>query len=393
VGRFSGKEVQVSGGSILTIGGSLGRGKYLYSCSVCSKDTVLWELSSKTIRTEQIHKSYPPCYCHGHKRYNSAQYMILVKRACIEKDYKLLQEPIKINNVKYRLKLYDNIREFEVELSVESLLSNTLKDNRRKDRYIQQDNNLLKHIIDIEAVGRLPKGTIFCRDLDSISPRGDYDKLLYKCVDCSADIYVEKGLCSGIFSSNMGLLKQGIVSCRCSEQFIWKQAQREYQLEVWMSSNESFVHWVGGIYKNAHSKFQWKCIHGNLNISTVNCFKSGKRCGCSNGGFDRSSPAILYLVKWYDEYNIYLKYGITGANTLPRRLREQARKNKLRYSVIAQSYYEVGGDAADTEEAIKFTLGRKGFCSKEVFPDGFTETAEYTEINLTYLKEIIGNAV
>ncbi len=126
----------------------------------------------------------------------------------------------------------------------------------------------------------------------------------------------------------------------------------------------------------------WLCENNHECKTTVRDFISGKRCKrCAKYGFDPSKSGYFYIVRWYNSETSYLKYGITNKEVLDR-IKQQSGKSTLNYNILYTFYSNVGQDVLNVENQVKDIYGRKGFCPKELLPDGFTETVEDTEHNL-----------
>ncbi|CAH9013251.1 conserved hypothetical protein [Vibrio phage 424E50-1] len=131
-------------------------------------------------------------------------------------------------------------------------------------------------------------------------------------------------------------------------------------------------------------KWEFTC-GGCLNtyIRSISCFKSGKdACGCANkgSGFSRSKSADFYIVRWYDDNVSYLKFGITNQEII-QRIKQQSRKSHLDYTILHEFYHEDGNVAADCEKYLMSVM-ETGVCTKELLPDGYTETCHDTQQNI-----------
>lgn len=139
----------------------------------------------------------------------------------------------------------------------------------------------------------------------------------------------------------------------------------------------------------------WQFTCGNCKTTHVRClsnFKDGKDpCGCSGNvsGFNKSKPAYLYIVLWYGYGESYLKFGITN-QTVSTRVNQQARKSSLDYKILYIFHHESGQHIWDCEKLIKKSVITP-ICSKNLLPDGYTETTEDSPQNLNKLLNIISS--
>jgi len=116
--------------------------------------------------------------------------------------------------------------------------------------------------------------------------------------------------------------------------------------------------------------YNWLATPGNI--------MSGKGCRkCASYGFNPSKPAYGYILL----FKTYIKYGIT--NNLPSRLSRHILKNG-NHDLVNKLYFEQGEQALLWENKIKTELGGR-FVSKDVCPDGFTETLSID--TLPYINE------
>lgn len=109
----------------------------------------------------------------------------------------------------------------------------------------------------------------------------------------------------------------------------------------------------------------------SLSESNVQCLEQGMRpCLCSKG---RQKQAYLHLIYDETETPIALKFGI--ANKSVNRLSAQNLKNSLISRQVDVFEFESKIACVSAEKEIKSTLPCR-FLSKDVFPDGYTETTE-----------------
>lgn len=125
--------------------------------------------------------------------------------------------------------------------------------------------------------------------------------------------------------------------------------------------------YMTGDYKNFHSKTEFQCDNCNMvwkaTPANILC---GTGCPlCCKYGFQLDTPGWLYILI----FNGFIKYGIT--NNLDRRLKEHLKNGQ--YTIALTKLYEDGNIAYNWEKSIKIIFGGR-FVSKEIMPDGYTET-------------------
>lgn len=138
---------------------------------------------------------------------------------------------------------------------------------------------------------------------------------------------------------------------------------------------------IVGDYVNAHTKTEFICGEGHTWEATPAGILQGNGCPyCSKRGFQRDKPAWVYIIL----FSNYIKYGIT--NNLQNRLFTHQRVNG-EHTVIGSRYFDIGMAALKLENDIKLTFGGN-FVSKEICPDGYTETLCITKLDklLEYTK-------
>ena len=135
----------------------------------------------------------------------------------------------------------------------------------------------------------------------------------------------------------------------------------------------------------------WICKDNSSHIwdsNVVNRTKGNSCPSCAEYGFNRSKKALFYIRKIdLDNGKEALKIGITNNMDGDR---EKQQKRHVEGSVNTILRLEVSGEIAlDIERACKKYFGRKGFLTKEEFPDGFSETIKFSEENLDKIKSIV----
>ena len=117
-----------------------------------------------------------------------------------------------------------------------------------------------------------------------------------------------------------------------------------------------------GVMNN--TEFQCECDH-KWKAKPHNIFNGSGCPKCAKHGFKSHLVGYGYII----EFDDFIKYGI--ANQYERRLRHHKRYGD--FKVLLLKKFENGKDAIEWEKMIKNKFGGN-FISKEVLPNGFTET-------------------
>ena len=145
------------------------------------------------------------------------------------------------------------------------------------------------------------------------------------------------------------------------------------------------------VLSGSSKKIWWRCNKNFEHVweSTLNKRSSGRGCpSCAEYGFDRSEDALFYLRKIsLKNGKQALKFGIT--NNMDGE-REKQQKRHVEGSVNTILREKVSGEnALDIENLCKKHFGRRGYLTAQEFPDGHTETIQYSEENLNNIKLIV----
>lgn len=324
---FIGSIFYTQNGSTLTVTGK-NVGKYTVECSKCSKDKELFP-EPFTIESWRLKKGVIPCGCSKAKNWTEEQYKIRVLRKCKEKGYALHGWAGEYLKARTKLKLYNPVTGNEWESTdINGFLSNDKEDPvlhriKTSEKFRKDD----EYFIEIfKSTGKFKEGTKFTR-----TSNNDWT---YTCPVCSDDEYVRAGVCSGIFKSLSGTLKNGGLSCRCSNRYTPTEELREYQIKkVLKREGGKFLNWVD-TFRNSNSKFDWLCDEGHPCKTSVSKFLSGQRCpSCAGSSYG-------YFFKRKDEYDtLYistissLDFFKIGRSFEPeRRLKENTRRINKYYN-------------------------------------------------------------
>ena len=142
-----------------------------------------------------------------------------------------------------------------------------------------------------------------------------------------------------------------------------------------------------GTYRGLSKKMKFMCKNNHMFTSSISSINSGKGCQeCAEYGFKQSKPAIFYVIRVYDVYGTFLKFGITNRE-IQERVKTMMENSSRRYSVLISKRGD-GNDCLRIERDVKKNLKTK-HVEKWRFPDGYTETIEDNIENINYITKII----
>jgi uncharacterized C2H2 Zn-finger protein len=126
--------------------------------------------------------------------------------------------------------------------------------------------------------------------------------------------------------------------------------------------------------------------------TTVDSLFRGSGCpSCSEYGFNKAKEAYFYLQNLFSDGElIAIKIGITNRNPVIR-MNQQSARSLLEHELVDYIYSASGNVIYNFERAIHQylkSLGSTSFVSKELMPDGYTET-----INPTYREYVINKMI
>lgn len=161
-----------------------------------------------------------------------------------------------------------------------------------------------------------------------------------------------------------------------------------------VDSMYKFVRWENDKYNSyTHSKAIIRCTTCSNNWSTnLNNFViKHKGCPfCSKKGYQCSRPGYIYVYLIKIDDVTFLKFGIT--NDLKIRSYQQAKLSNCTHDLVFSKLCEDGSEARKIESSIisKFK-GFTKFASKDIFPDGYTETLSVDKLNelISFIEEIV----
>lgn len=205
--------------------------------------------------------------------------------------------------------------------------------------------------------------------------RGHYVYTDYTCPICSHDMFVSKGLCTGVFTIRTSDLKDGKRSCRCSSSYRYTKEQRLYMVKE--KCKDMGIHLVDYVCPEKHNaknfKLSLQCNKGHIWESTVDVLIH-KNCGCPFCAGHDQKYGYINLIK-DRKTPVGLKFGIT--RDLDHRLKAQNRRNVLNMFRICAYEFPTSEACKQAEQECK-TILKCGIFSKREVPDGHTETVALT---------------
>lgn len=138
--------------------------------------------------------------------------------------------------------------------------------------------------------------------------------------------------------------------------------------------------WVGvqksKLRLTCHCGCNWTPVYNNVVHSRRGC------PSCARYGYDPSKPGTFYVYRWtHPKTNDqFLKYGITAKPK--QRISQQRRNTEYIPTKLCSIKFKNGQDASDLETAVSMHKQMHDLpdgVSKDVFPDGYTETLSISE--------------
>lgn len=179
---------------------------------------------------------------------------------------------------------------------------------------------------------------------------------------------------------------------RCHKCFVLKhthtEASRAEQIEkICLKRNLQFKGFVGE-YRNATTKLLITCVLCNSTWSpSINNFINNETScpSCSQHGFNPSKPGSFYIQELVWEGTKYIKFGIS--HNVASRIKQQKRLSKCEHTLLYE-FRNSGDIIQQIESKVKESVDTKAL-SKEVLPDGYTETCSF--VHLETILDIVNN--
>lgn len=176
-------------------------------------------------------------------------------------------------------------------------------------------------------------------------------------------------------------LNSSVTACGCLREsnLIKIQKEKKIPVEQLVSRVQDSTKYRVLDYADGLTSSNWEFFcpdHGSFKAQASNVIYSNQGCRkCAEYGFNTSKPASLYVHKV--ELNgecIGLKFGITNCEVSVRH-RQMQRKTIADLNCLFKYYSEDGSLIHFIESEIKKKF-ETGVISKDILPDGFTETIE-----------------
>lgn len=185
---------------------------------------------------------------------------------------------------------------------------------------------------------------------------------------------------------------------KCQNRYVY--SENEIVNKIGQITEYKFIKFVTDAGRGVNSRVIVECPHHNPDEkrfsqweTTPHALFHGRGCPThAEYGFNKSKAAYFYLQRLYlaDDL-IGLKYGITNQNPKSR-MNQQSTKSMLRHDLVSSFYLEEGWEIYEFEQSIHNhfkELGVNCFLSKEIMPDGYTETVavNYKDYILTEMSK------
>lgn len=139
------------------------------------------------------------------------------------------------------------------------------------------------------------------------------------------------------------------------------------------------------VYPGATKPWRSTCLQcGRTVTPTLWSVRNGRRCKfCARHGIDLSGPSMVYVIA-HEPWGA-VKVGIGACSGQNNRLHQHQREG---WTVFGTKEFATGAAAQDVEQAVLSQLRAKRlvpFLSKEVMPNGYTETASAAAVSAAEL--------
>lgn len=363
--------------------------RYTVKCHTCSQDPELFGTATYLATKPNLLKGKLPCGCSSAPRWTEEQLQTRVHRECLNKGYEYMGPATPFLGVSTRVKLRCMRDSHVWEVRISSLLEGA---------GCRKCSNDLKKIPDeamvasFNSTGAFPEGTTYTR----VGEGADRRLWNITCPICSADKYVQAGLCYGVFASTSGSLQDGRSPCRCSPSYKWTREQREFQIaEIILQENLPYkmLGWDEPHVCEWDNRLSIECRnHGVWHPSVSNFINNGGRCPtCTGGGgFKPELPSSLYVL----DAGKFTGFGISGK--LKNRLRTHRKSlSEKDLTILRQQSFDMPGTTAIKLEAtIKdnfplYSQDIPGFITEATLPGKFDAVVAYAEDWLASSEHIV----
>lgn len=366
----------------LTVIGWKGKDKYrkyyTIKCSKCSEDPELFGDGVFKISKGNLVRGLTPCGCSSKPYWTENQYKTLVERRCdsLGIEFCSFIGDFNGNQTKLKLKCYNH--GIWGTTTVNGLL---IKKSScpscgfvcSKEASTKEDS---LHVRNFMSTGKFKEGTKFWRS-ERLDTRNKVAYWNYTCPTCSADEYVEAGLCSGVFEGHISGLIRGILSCRCSDKPNWTRDQYEYRVKKKMLESKTTDEFLGFSepFKNNKTKFIRKCQKHGEYVTCLNNYLD-ERHECPSCANQNQKECYINFVK--DEENtLALKFGI--AKDSQQRIKKQNSQSIFSIEQYGMWKFPTVKACRAAEQYIKKHLSCR-FLTKAEMSDGYTETTSIANL-------------
>ncbi|EKA1102536.1 hypothetical protein OJ364_004212 [Salmonella enterica] len=174
--------------------------------------------------------------------------------------------------------------------------------------------------------------------------------------------------------------------CRCGECRAFTSSDIIANVKANALEGYTVIGICEGYTNTTNVRIKMMCPNGHEYIAAYKHATHGHGCPtCSPSGYDNTKAGYLY-VQHVPDVNA-IKFGITN-RTPEKRMMQHARGSKLNHTLVWAFRFDSGDKAREVENYIKRKWKDKTkFVSKEVMPDGYTETLP-ADMMHTFLKEV-----
>lgn len=283
--------------------GKRNRKLYEVTCEICSLDA---ELFPNTFLTRKG-SLRTPCACSKSYQYTLQQLQTLISR----KSKDIVFVGWNRVNTKHTKMSYPVLKCIKHNTTVTStncqqyLANNQFGCAQCKSEKLTNSLNLTEEVVN----KKLQDTGLFHKEVKFFRTEGKKNMWSYNCPICSDDLYVKAGVCSGVFTSFIGSLFEGSVSCRCARGYKWTKEQQELRVKQALLENNrhhEFIGWVGE-YKGARTRLRYLCGngHGEVEVKAYSLTTSNNDCRfCSI--LKNENSFGKYVNRLQEEDNLYL---------------------------------------------------------------------------------------
>ena len=352
---------------VLGICGRQGPSKLLLcECSECKKDPELFKNGLFSLAKGDYISGIIPCGCSKKYRWDHKQNFIRVKR---------LSDNYRLKSLSEEKRIKDMVATFICEDHGDFSL--VLPHIYKQKEIICPEcrNNFKLSIQDIESALSMIgwDANILERYVDKRGTR-----LKVECNVCKNDEYTSVGLCTGVFDVSLDSITLGRKSCRCNKDIRLTSAQKLYKINKIMTKVNGMSDIIG--WKETNKTVLRVCKdHGEY----VSNYKDMCRdlVGCPKCAGNLQDKAYINFVNDKNNNTIALKFGISGKPEA--RLLKQKYTTDLDVINYGVWYFKSVDICKEAEGKVKTSV-KTSLLSKDLFPDGYTETCD-----IKYLEDII----